>query len=419
MPDKRELKDSDRFSLYMRQRLENHRTAVDDDCWKEIEARRQKTLRRSRHTTVIRLAAFITAAAACVALMWMLPGLRDVRPTYQPEQSALQQERPIAPAETTSPTLTASLNTAKASLNTAKAVKDAPLPPVESETPCLETPQPEDATVDTATEQEPEDDPPKAFMPPRSGEYNVNRAAAKLPSGNKAGRGAKGGTWLVSAFFSSSGSFSMTEGNVPMSGDKQADYLADAPPLSASYEKPVVIVPKEYEYLVPGYASHSCLPPLSLSVLVRRELGGYLAVESGLTYTYLSTKFKGAAPVNEAHLELHYLGIPVNIIGYLHQGAKWDVYSSAGIIVEKGVRSVYKQHQYSEERIVSHDIKTNIEGLQWSLGGSFGLSYHLHTDWSVYFEPRVSYYFDSGQPISMRTENPFTVSLGAGIRYGF
>jgi hypothetical protein len=233
------------------------------------------------------------------------------------------------------------------------------------------------------------------------------------------GRGSNGGRWLVSARFGSSGGLATPPVGGAARGEAAADYATGQPRVSASYERPAMIVPAQYEYVVPVYTSQNSLPPLSFGVLARRRFGGHAAVESGLVYSYLSTTFESAAPVCDAHLALHYVGIPVNLIGYIYDGARWDVYTLVGATVEKGVRSVFEQRRYEARRVVSHVISTNIDGLQWSVGGSLGLSYRIRREWSVYFEPRVSYYFDSGQPVSMRTEHPLTFSMGVGVRYEF
>ncbi|MDR1499583.1 MAG: hypothetical protein LBI58_01235 [Tannerellaceae bacterium] len=192
---------------------------------------------------------------------------------------------------------------------------------------------------------------------------------------------------------------------------------AEAVPVRASDE--AMIVPEEYRGMVVDYDDYRCLPPLSLGVMVRRELGGHVAVETGVVYTYLATAFGGAHDAGRARLELHYVGVPVNIVGYMYSGARWDVYSSLGFTVEKGIRSVYTQTQHFPLQSVTYNINTSIHGLQLSVGGALGVSYHADAAWSVFVEPRVSYYFDSEQPISMRAEHPFTISIGGGVRYGF
>lgn len=63
--------------------------------------------------------------------------------------------------------------------------------------------------------------------------------------------------------------------------------------------------------------------------------------------------------------------------------------------------------------------RSAIDGLQWSLNLSVGVSYRLYRDWSLYLEPRYSYYFDNRQPVSYRTENMTLIGVGAGVRFEF
>lgn len=181
---------------------------------------------------------------------------------------------------------------------------------------------------------------------------------------------------------------------------------------------------------VPGYDNIQLQPddcddisynlPLSFGITVRKELSGKIAVETGLVYTYLSTNLRKERPNTvKGKLALHYLGIPVNLIVDLWDSPKWNVYASAGVMVEKGLRSVYTQHIYRASAEEKATLKTSIHGLQWSLNGAVGISYRLQKDWSLYAEPRVSYFFDNNQPLSLRIENPFSLGFGLGVRFNF
>ena len=53
------------------------------------------------------------------------------------------------------------------------------------------------------------------------------------------------------------------------------------------------------------------------------------------------------------------------------------------------------------------------------MNASVGAAYRFYGDWSLYFEPRFSHYFDCDQPASIRTDKPLGLGLSAGIRYAF
>jgi hypothetical protein len=120
-----------------------------------------------------------------------------------------------------------------------------------------------------------------------------------------------------------------------------------------------------------------------------------------------------------ATLGLHYLGIPVNLVINLWDNPDWNVYVSGGGMIEKGVRSIYHVEAYGLDEHKSATYRSGIDGLQWSLNLSVGVSYRFYRDWSLYLEPRYSYYFNNNQPVSYRTENMTLIGVGAGVRFEF
>ncbi|MDR1257989.1 MAG: outer membrane beta-barrel protein [Tannerellaceae bacterium] len=423
MPEKKEPKESsDRFSEYMRQRLENYSMPLDDGCWKEIDARRKRATRLRR----LSMAAAVLSAAVVAALLWLnapaprdsSPVVADVAPEYVTPEGPVT-ERPAAPVmkDEAGTSLVADASASKPVEPSSEGAPVEPEPPVEDTTagppPAEDTPGPPAEDVPAGPEPAEDAAPVGPGLKPGSGgRYDASPMQPEMAV-FATGTGKKD-KWLVSALFESGGSFSLAPGDYYVYDNVQND-MSSGSPLRVGE-----IVPPEYTHVVPDYTDKTCLPPLSFGFLLRRELGGRMAVESGLVYTYLATKFnRSPVPRSEAQLNLHYLGIPVNLVAYLHNSARWDVYASGGIMVEKGVRSFYEQRQYAGDKVIASTINTSIDGLQWSLNASIGVSYHIHKAWSIYLEPRLSYYFDSGQPVSIRTEHPTTIGLGAGVRYGF
>jgi len=163
--------------------------------------------------------------------------------------------------------------------------------------------------------------------------------------------------------------------------------------------------------------------PLSFGITLKKELNRTFAIESGIVYSYLETSFsKESYPVNKANRQLHYIGVPLNIHTRLYGNrfSRWDIYLSTGGMVEKGILSHfvqvtdYENHIAERVTIVSNE---KINGLQWSVGISPGVDFQLQKNYSIYFEPKVSYFFDNNQPESARTKHPIVVGLNAGVRY--
>ena len=169
-----------------------------------------------------------------------------------------------------------------------------------------------------------------------------------------------------------------------------------------------------------SYPDVSYSLPISFGFTVRKDLSRRIAVESGLMYTYLSTTFKrGGDCPSEVKSSLHYLGIPLNLVVYLWKNQRWNVYLSGGFMMEKGLQAVYSGYIAGNGTTISKSKKENIHGMQWSVNASVGAAYRFYGDWSLYFEPRFSHYFDCDQPASIRTDKPLGFGLSAGIRYAF
>ncbi|MDO9154474.1 MAG: hypothetical protein Q7U47_12370 [Paludibacter sp.] len=160
------------------------------------------------------------------------------------------------------------------------------------------------------------------------------------------------------------------------------------------------------------------LPPISFGLKASKELSDNWSIESGLVYTYLASIYKnGLYQKIDANLNLHYLGIPVNIINTISSRKNWDIYVSGGAMVEKGLRSIYNQYSYVGDYTYTTVAKTKIDGFQWSANVAFGANYRLSKDLGIYIEPVINYYFNNNQPMSARTEQPLIVSLNAGLRF--
>ncbi len=160
-------------------------------------------------------------------------------------------------------------------------------------------------------------------------------------------------------------------------------------------------------------------PPFSAGVTVSKQLNNRFAIETGVVYSYLSTKYKDLDRNSyNTKVKLHYVGVPVNVLVNIWDiNSRFKVYASAGAMLEKGLKFDFTQDNIVENQKVKES--RSIKGVQWSLNGSVGASYRFYDKWNVYFEPQVSHYFNNNQPISIRTEKGTIFSLNTGIRYQF
>ena len=168
------------------------------------------------------------------------------------------------------------------------------------------------------------------------------------------------------------------------------------------------------------YKNIKHLPPLSFGITVR-SISKNVGIESGLVYTYLSSKFEWSdlSANYNVNQNLHYVGIPINLLVYLwNSNSNWQIYFSGGLTIEKGLRASYNQNMRTASQLSTTTVKKNsIDGVQLSVNGALGANYRLSKGWGIYFEPRVGYSFDCNQPISVRTEWPVYFGMNLGLNY--
>jgi hypothetical protein len=204
------------------------------------------------------------------------------------------------------------------------------------------------------------------------------------------------------------------------------NYNPDSPTQSGSMRADDI---PSFDEIFQDFPEVNHLPPLSFGLTVRRNFNKHLAIETGLTYSFLQSKFRESneRQYRQATLKLHYLGIPFNAVAYLLNKPQWNLYFSLGGTVEKGILLDYVQQtsyhpQYYRDNnppVYTVSLQDDIPGLQCSFHTSLGIGYKFYRDLSIYLEPRLIYYFKNNQPESVRTEIPFQVGLNAGLRFEF
>lgn len=403
MPDYKKPDDRpDRFSEAVGRRLDECRLAPGEEVWPAIEA---ALARRRSGRRLVWLAAAVAAAAflAVFLLGRSFSGKELPAGGYAFER----KEAPPALHLAEPPEATLAPRTlARAAAKDTAAARDTVS---RRDTVTAEPPEPSAEPAEKQPGEQPE--PEQKGAPRQTPPADPYRHLAY------ASRPARKGQWQVAAGFGAGGSFP----SLSIGGDR---LVYDNAPSGGSSGIPSIPSTPSNEYnqaLSPDdFTDTKHRLPLSFGLTVRKHLNRTLAVETGVVYTRLSTDFERMGKIHyDANLKLHYLGVPVNLVVKLWDRPLWTVYLSGGGMVEKGLRSVYHQRQFLGDKVNHLDVKGSIRGLQWSLNGSVGVAYRFHDDFSLYVEPRISYYFDTDQPFSLRTEHPTSFGLGAGIRYEF
>ncbi len=162
--------------------------------------------------------------------------------------------------------------------------------------------------------------------------------------------------------------------------------------------------------------------PITFGLTVDIPLTRLFSLQTGLTYTYLLSEIQGNqenATSWTLDQSLHYLGLPLSLAVDMVNHRSWRVYAAAGGGLEKGLCAL--QHSELRNSLTGEYSTANttqsVSGVQPYAAASFGLAYTFASRWQVYFQPALNYYFDTNQPMSIRTKKPFSLNLGAGFRF--
>lgn len=163
--------------------------------------------------------------------------------------------------------------------------------------------------------------------------------------------------------------------------------------------------------------------PVHAGANVAYRINDRWAIETGLSYTYLSTDIRDGSETYyySGEQKLHFLGIPV---GARFRAFSWkalDVYVGAGAMAEMCVSGkLDKTYILSGRTVDSEHEDARMRPLQWSANATAGLQYNITPLLGVYVEPGVNYYFDNGSDIeTIYSDKPFNFNLNVGLRLTF
>lgn len=166
--------------------------------------------------------------------------------------------------------------------------------------------------------------------------------------------------------------------------------------------------------------------PVKVGLTARYNITGRLGVETGLTYSILSSSVKiGNSETGKnwstGSQTLHYLGIPLNISFNILNSRYVNIYLTGGGMMEKSISGSIKTDEYVDGKF-DRSLTTNIspKGLQWSVNAAAGIQANILPQLGFFVEPGVSHHFKNGSRVrSIYTDKPTDFSLGFGLRYSF
>ena len=160
--------------------------------------------------------------------------------------------------------------------------------------------------------------------------------------------------------------------------------------------------------------------PATWSLALKYRLNSRFGLESGLSYSRLTSDFEMGADGNSIREQqtIHYLGIPMKGVYNMYSGKRWGIYGSVGVITEIPVRSTLHSDFYVNGKYEASDKTTIRAPWQLSTTLGLGLQFHLTPNVGFFVEPSLQYYIPMKTDIeTYRTEHPFTFSLPLGIRF--
>lgn len=157
--------------------------------------------------------------------------------------------------------------------------------------------------------------------------------------------------------------------------------------------------------------------PVVAGLGVRMQLSETLSIGTGLDYSLLTRTFEGryteglSVTTGDFNHTLQYIGIPVDFFVKLVEKKDISLYSTIGTEAEYAISNKY--------RLLGTDtvVGDKVDGLQWSIGGGFGLEFNPGQLVGIFAEPTFKYYFNCDQPKSIRTDKPFQMVLRVGVRF--
>ena len=417
-----------------RKRMAEYREPAPENLWAELE----KELNRPKIVPIYRryaaVAAVVTVAVLSSAVLWWINSssteyVKEISNTIA-EVKPVQISKPDVPSVDKEKEFVMKQHLSDRKL-IAKAEKEESeyMPLVATVSANEEQPQETEPTVEKTVNKEEKLHEEKNSS--RKSAPSVRRSFYDASSDNYrnfAGKKKKGG-WEISVAVGNTPNVSRQGSGYTSLQGRKVTMIASIAEFGQPLIEPMTPIAGAYNQLVANNvdkevqskAEHKM--PITTGISVRKNLTDRWAIESGITYTLLSSELWSGTEHNyyETEQKLHYIGIPLKGIYRLWENNLFSVYVSAGGAVEKCVSG--KQNTVCtidgvDKGVERNDVK--VDELQWSVFSAVGAQVKLLKNFGVYLEPGINYYFKDGSDIqTVRKEHPLNFNLQMGVRFSF
>lgn len=383
------------FDSKIKELAESYTEAPSPEVWDRIEAGMD---RRRRHIVLWRRVAGWSSAAAVAAGLFSLALLRQPAQT----ESVMTADAVIVPSGEQEPAVKISrtevpdLRPIPRMLAEVHSTAPAELPEIDRTTDRKSRSRHEDIEETSGTVPALRTGQPSIYDRTRDMDY-VAMAEAQEVSGTAKNR--------PSFSVSAGGNLSPTNatGNVDFTGPSYSSGVSGG----GSSSSGIVPVSSPKHYF-----------PVSVGAELKYSfLNDRLGIGLGVNYTFLNSRYEALvdrryqASVDQS---VHYIGVPLNLYVTILSSDRLSFYANAGAMMEKAVRVSYEMTDLYAVKY-QHDSKA--EGVQWSANIGLGVEYRFLDFMGIYADPRLTYFFDCGQPYSVRTEQPLQFNLEMGFRF--
>ena len=161
--------------------------------------------------------------------------------------------------------------------------------------------------------------------------------------------------------------------------------------------------------------------PVRIGVKVGYAFNEKFCIESGLSYTRLSSDIKSGSDdyYFTGEQKLNYMGIPVGVKYNVLMFKRFSLYGTANALLEKCV-SGNVTNNYVINKATNKTEMHTIDSKPWqfSVGASVGVQVDILDNIGIYAEPGLSYHFNDHSSLqTIYKEKPLNFNLCVGIRY--
>ena len=380
----------------LKEKLGDYSEPLPASGWEQLEKELMPPVERKiypyRKWTVAAAAVILLALVSSVSLYFLgTPAADEIRHAKTPALASVPDVLPDAQQPDMTGTTVEPVVRPVVKNRIAKAERNIPQPTANIDEPVEETKAAQHKPADT---EQPRNKPrrpssrDKLHIPAEKASSQKGTWSMGLSVGNSGGASTELGSGIPS-YMSRVSMVSVSNGLLSIPNDQQLVFEDGVPYLRQANQ----VVDMEHHQ------------PISFGLSVRKSLAKGFSVETGLTYTLLSSDAKFADSDQKTKQKLHYLGIPLKANWNFLDKKLFTLYVSGGGMIEK---CVYGKLGTEKE---------TVKPLQFSVSGAVGAQFNATKRVGIYVEPGVAYFFDDGSYVqTIRKENPFNFNIQAGIR---